>query len=139
MTPSENSALSEREFVVDASALLAWIQDENGGAVVEDLMDQLVISTVNWIEVAQRTLSRNASVPLLRSRLDRRGLLFAELTIQDAEIAADLRLPTQHAGLSLADRVCLALAKRLGLPALTADSAWSEVDVDIDVKVVQIR
>ena len=37
MTPSENDAVSERGFVVDASALLAWVQNENGGAVVEDL------------------------------------------------------------------------------------------------------
>ena len=54
MTSSENNALSEREFVVDASALLAWVQNENGGAVVEDLVERLVISTVNWIEVSQR-------------------------------------------------------------------------------------
>ena len=137
MNPSENTAMSDRGFVVDASALLAWAQGENGGAVVEDLMDRLVISTVNWIEVAQRVLSQNASVPLLRDRLHRRGLLFAELTIEDAEIAAELRLPTQRTGLSLADRVCLALSRRLGIPALTADGAWS--DLDIDVKVVQIR
>ena len=137
MTPSENDAVSERGFVVDASALLAWVQNENGGAVVEDLIDRLVISTVNWIEVAQRVLSQDASVPLLRSRLERRGLLFAELTVEDAEGAAELRLPTQHAGLSLADRVCLALSRRLGIPALTADGPWSELDLDIQI--VQIR
>ena len=129
--------LSGREFVVDASALLAWTQDENGGAVVEDLIDRLVISTVNWIEVAQRALTQDISVPLLRNRLERRGLLFAELTIEDAEVAAELRLPTQHAGLSLADRVCLALSRRLGIPALTADGPWSELDLDIQI--VQIR
>ena len=137
MNPSEDEALSDREFVVDASALLAWAQDENGGAVVEDFIDRLVISTVNWIEVAQRALTQDVSVPLLRVRLERRGLLFAELTLEDAEVAAELRATTRHAGLSLADRVCLALSSRLGIPALTADGAWS--DLDLDVKVVQIR
>ena len=133
----ENDALSDRAFVVDATALLAWAQDENGGAVVEDLIDRLVISTANWIEVAQKALSQDVSVPLLRSRLERRGLLFAQLTIEDAEGAAELRSPTQHVGLSLADRVCLTLSRRLEIPVLTADGAWS--DLDIDVKVVQIR
>jgi PIN domain nuclease of toxin-antitoxin system len=31
-------------------------------------------------------------------------------------------------GLSLADRFCLALGQRLGLPALTADTAWGNSD-----------
>ena len=79
----ENNALSDRAFIVDASALLAWAQDENGGAVVEDLIDRLVISTVNWIEVAQKALSQDVSVPLLRSRLERRGLLFRVFRLLD--------------------------------------------------------
>ncbi len=32
--------------------------------------------------------------------------------------------------LSLGDRACLALAQRLRLPAVTADSGWKELRID---------
>ena len=37
--------------------------------------------------------------------------------------------------LSFGDRACLALARRLGLPALTAERAWAELDLGIPVEV----
>ena len=36
---------------------------------------------------------------------------------------------TRKLGLSLGDRACLALAKRLRVPAYTADRAWAAVQV----------
>jgi PIN domain nuclease of toxin-antitoxin system len=46
---------------------------------------------------------------------------------------------TRRAGLSFGDRVCLALAKREGLPAVTADSAWTRIADAVGVKVQLIR
>jgi PIN domain nuclease of toxin-antitoxin system len=46
---------------------------------------------------------------------------------------------TRSAGLSLGDRVCLALAQRSGQPALTADQAWSRVAEATGARVQQIR
>ncbi|WP_236627700.1 hypothetical protein [Caulobacter sp. B11] len=43
----------------------------------------------------------------------------------------------RHRGLSLGDRACLALAMREKLPVMTADRAWS--DLDLPVEVVLIR
>ena len=40
---------------------------------------------------------------------------------------------TRSAGLSLADRACLALASRLGVPAVTADRAWTTLDVGVEI------
>jgi PIN domain nuclease of toxin-antitoxin system len=40
--------------------------------------------------------------------------------------------------LSLGDRFCLALAKRLGAPAYTADKAWKDIASDAGAKVVVI-
>ena len=37
----------------------------------------------------------------------------------------------------LADRACLALAVRLGVPAVTADRAWAELDVGVEVIAVR--
>lgn len=46
---------------------------------------------------------------------------------------------TASAGLSLSDRFCLALSKRLDTPAYTADKAWKDVASDAGVKIVVIR
>ena len=48
-----------------------------------------------------------------------------------------LRLTTRHRGLSFGDRACLALALGIGLPVLTADTKWS--DLDLDLEIIQIR
>ena len=54
------------------------------------------------------------------------------MTEVDAERAAALW--RQGSGLSLGDRLCLALSQRLECDALTADRAWGE-----NVGVVQLR
>jgi ribonuclease VapC len=48
-----------------------------------------------------------------------------------------LRPLTRHAGLSLGDRACLALAKQLGLPALTTDRIWEHVAIGVPVQVIR--
>ena len=53
--------------------------------------------------------------------------------------AGGLRSVTASAGLSLGDRFCLALAKRVGAPAYTADKAWRDIAGDAGAKVVVIR
>ena len=39
--------------------------------------------------------------------------------------------------LSLGDRICLALARRLGLAVLTGDRVWAETDYGVDVVLVR--
>ncbi len=56
-----------------------------------------------------------------------------------AQLAGRLRAVTAEAGLSLGDRVCLALAQRDGLPAWTSDLDWKKVADAAGVKVVAIR
>ncbi|WP_075296105.1 MULTISPECIES: hypothetical protein [unclassified Pseudonocardia] len=51
--------------------------------------------------------------------------------------AAKLWPAARPTGLSLGDRCCLAPAARLGGPAVTADSAWT--GLDLGVSVVSIR
>jgi ribonuclease VapC len=71
-----------------------------------------------------------------------RGLLDGAIAVEpftsaDAVEVARLRPLTRDFGLSLGGRACLALAKRLDTPVLTADSAWSKLNPRLDVR--QIR
>lgn len=96
--------------VLDASAVLAWMAGETGGDQVEALLDGGVISTVNWSEIWQKLDSRGADASRALSRLVVLGLRAEPLNAPDAVRAAQLWSLTRAAGLSLADRCCLALA-----------------------------
>mgnify|MGYP001269866413 FL=1 len=50
-----------------------------------------------------------------------------------------MRDATKRVGLSHGDRACLALAKKMGFPAVTADRAWAEIADAIGIEVVLIR
>jgi PIN domain nuclease of toxin-antitoxin system len=58
-----------------------------------------------------------------------------DLALQAALMAS----ATRRLGLSLGDRICLALAKRTGLPALTADRSWLEIAGTLGVTIEAIR
>ncbi len=119
--------------VLDASALLAHLRDEPGGDVVaEAIAGGAVISTVNLAEVFSRVADRGDDPAKLAAELTQSGLLDGAITVEpftaaDAIDAGRLRPLTRDAGLSLGDRACLALARRLDAPALTADTDWQGV------------
>lgn len=129
--------------VLDASAFLAYLQDEPGADVVADAIGQgAAISTTNLAEVLSRAAGGGVDPQQLAQQLAEHGLLdgaiaVEPLTTTDAIEIARLRPITRERGLSLADRACLALAKRLELPAVTADTAWSGLDLAIELR--QIR
>jgi PIN domain nuclease of toxin-antitoxin system len=123
--------------VLDASALLALLNSEPGGEIVADLLASAVISSVNWSEVVQKSLDRQADVDGLRQDLEALGLEIRSFTAEDAERTAQLRAITERLGLSLGDRACLALAASLGLPAVTADRIWDDLEIGIAVRVAR--
>uniref|UniRef100_UPI0026EC9071 PIN domain-containing protein n=1 Tax=Phenylobacterium aquaticum TaxID=1763816 RepID=UPI0026EC9071 len=54
-----------------------------------------------------------------------------------AILAGAMQQRTRRQGLSLGDRACLALALREGLPVLTADHAWAEVEVGVEIRMLR--
>lgn len=109
--------------VFDASALLAYLQGEDGSAVVESALEMGgACSAANWSEVAQVVQGHGRDWTLSRSLLRSFDLSVEPVTIDDAERAAKAWRRGQ--GLSLADRLCMALGDRLDAPVLTADRAW---------------
>jgi ribonuclease VapC len=121
--------------VLDASALLALLQKEPGWENVASQTFQSAISGVNWSEVIQKTLARGGNVVFVRQGVEALGISLIPFTSEDAEQAAQLWLQAKH--LSLGDRACLALALRLGVPALTADKIWEKLTVGVEVKLIR--
>jgi PIN domain nuclease of toxin-antitoxin system len=109
--------------VFDASALLAWLQGEAGADVVEEHLEGGGhCGAANWSEVAQKVLAAGRDWDLVRSLLTSYPLEVEPVTGADGEWAA--RQWRSGEGLSLADRLCLALAQRLDTEVLTADTSW---------------
>ncbi len=125
------------DAVLDASALVALLWDEPGAAAVERLLGRAVISAVNWAEVLQRYRAHGIDTADKRESVVGLGVDIAAFAPEDAETVAGLWEPTRRAGLSLADRACLALARRLDLPAHTADRDWRKVDVGVEVVLIR--
>jgi PIN domain nuclease of toxin-antitoxin system len=129
--------------VLDASALLAYLGDEPGADTVADTVaGGANISTVNLAEVLSTLARRGADPVRVASELADRGLLGGAITVEsftseDAVETARLRPLTHAAGLSLADRACLALAHRLAVPAVSADQAWAGLELAVEVRLIR--
>jgi len=97
------------------------------------------MTTVNFAEVVGHYTRNGGLDAEIRAVLDP---LPTSLVPLDHELAyqAGILLPlTWAARLSLGDRACLALARRLGVPALTTDLAWQTIAAQVGVRVELIR
>ena len=125
------------KVVIDASALLAYVNGEPGADKVEAVLGEAMISAVNLAEAATKLALKRATPDRILAEFTE-----AELTVIDfdrplAEATGALAVLTRAQGLSLGDRACLALAKREGAIALTADQAWSKVKAGIDIQLIR--
>ncbi len=98
-----------------------------------------VISAVNVSEVGAKLIERGATLISIRTSLAFMGLEIVPFDTELAYAASDLRAVTKSHRLSLGDRACLALARRRNLPALTADHAWTRVDVGVKIEMIRSR
>jgi ribonuclease VapC len=126
--------------VVDASVAIAFLLRELGG----DHFSAAIIAgsfmnDVNRAEVVRRQMRDGVALEIAIKVATEMGL---EQVPFDQSLFSLLGLMFPHerkANLSLADCICLATAKQLGLPALTADRSWKDVESDIGVEVILIR
>lgn len=123
--------------VLDASALLAWLLAEEGADPVDAVLEGSVIGAVNASEVAQKIDQRGGRGSQAVTEATEMGLVLTPFGREDALATAELWPHTRHQGLSLGDRACLALAQRLDRPALTADQAWKDLNLAVDVQLIR--
>ncbi|HZS82689.1 MAG TPA: type II toxin-antitoxin system VapC family toxin [Stellaceae bacterium] len=125
--------------VLDASALLAMLLREPGGESVKALLVRSCMTTVNIAEVAGYYAKQGVAEGDLRIVLDPLPIERVDFD-EGLAFAAGMLIPmTRRAGLSLGDRACLALARRLGLPAVTADRSWQNIADAVGVTVERVR
>jgi ribonuclease VapC len=127
------------KYVADSSALLALLNDEHFTVDLQEMLTESVMCSINYSEVvdyfALSGLARKDITAILEtSEID--------IISADAQLAIEaglMRPITKQAGLSIADRFCIALAIKLGLPALTGDRKWSQIAETMGVEIILIR
>jgi ribonuclease VapC len=123
--------------ILDASAVLAVVLGERGGEKVLEEIDGAAISAVNWAEVIEKAISAGVDDRRLRSDFTELGARVVPVGVEHAEHAGRLHATTRHLGLSLADRICFALAAAHGAPVVTADRDWTGLDVGVEVLLIR--
>lgn len=122
-------------IVLDASAVLALLQEEPGADEVESLLDVALMSSVNVSEVIQKAEQHGVDTEGLEYDLEALGIEFRDFDVAMARPAAELW--SRGSGLSLGDRACLALAIAVEMPTVTTDTRWSAAKMPVDVRVLR--
>jgi len=125
------------EAVLDASAVLALINEEPGAEVVDALLDDAVISAVNLSEVIAVLVDAGFELDRASGRIGALGLGVIAFDEPQAVRAGALRTATSRAGLSFGDRACLGLAEALAVPAVTADRRWATLGLAPDIQLIR--
>ena len=123
--------------VLDASALLAYLREEPGAEVVDGLLADAVMASVNWAVVVQKALSAGVDVDGMQADLQALGMRVEPFLPGDGERAGRLWPLTRQQGLSLADRACLSLGLRLGLTVVTCDRAWAQLPLNLEIQLLR--
>lgn len=139
---------ADRSYLLDSSAVLAWLFREPGGVMVEPVLTRSWMTTVNLAEVLRRAEARG----YLRSSHELAADLGALISLEDVVAETDAKrcaelVQVSYAqrdkrktpALSLGDGMCIAVAERLELPVMTSDRAWKDLEDLFRIEVVLIR
>lgn len=124
-------------YVLDASAMLALILNEPGEDVVRQRLPEAFMSSVNAAEVLTRCVDKGIPVGEAEALFEAEQIDIVDFDLALARAAAELRPSTKPLGLSLADRACIALARRERATILTADRVWATLALDCPIELIR--
>ena len=123
--------------VLDASALLAVLNEELGAEIVLAALSDAVISAVNYSEVLKKAFEKGRDIEPVRALVSGWpiGLIPFDETL--ASLSAGLYPKTKEHGLSFADRACLALGIQRDATVFTADVKWKKLGLPVKLKLIR--
>ncbi len=128
-------------IVLDASAVLAFLQEEPGADVVGQALESMdcIVTAANHSEIIAKALDRGMALEAIEGVLAELGYAVEDIKAGDGLRAGAMRPQTRASGLSLGDRLCLAVATRLQAPVLTADRPWLALATGLDLDIRSLR
>ena len=120
---------------VEAALAFLRLNREDGWQGIAPLLAGGCWSTVNLAEVVSKL--GELGMPEAEIRIVLRGVLRQVFPFEEADAVevGRLRPLTRSQGLSLGDRACLALGRRLSRPVLTTYRGWADLDLGVEVRV----
>ncbi|WP_414551284.1 PIN domain-containing protein [Anabaena sp. CCY 0017] len=125
------------EVVVDASAVLALLNQETGSEEISQFIGNAAISAVNLSEIIAKLSEAGIPAEDIRQILGNLNLEVIPFNEEHALKAGMMRPATKSIGLSFGDRACLALGIFLNQPVLTTDRLWGSLSVGIEIRVMR--
>lgn len=127
------------KVILDTSALLAYLFEEEGADKVAPILEEGrgVIGSANYAELVTKLVDENMPMEEILAVISSLELEFIPQDEQQARLTGELRAVSKKFGLSLGDRACLALGLVTGLPIMTADQAWQEIPVKINLLIIR--
>lgn len=112
------------DTVLDSSAILAVIHNEKGADLVAQRMRGALLSTANLIEIQSKLILNGATPDLAWHSVASFQCDICPLDAEQARLAGGMARMAKSLGLSLGDRVCIALAMQRNATVYTADRAF---------------
>lgn len=128
---------SVNRIVLDASVILAVLGREHGSEVISRYLGNTAVSTVNLAEVQGKLMTRGVPEEEAWEGALSLAAEIVDFNSEQARLAGTLLPQTQHLGLSLGDRACLALGILLKAPVYTTDRAWKNLKLGIKVHLIR--
>jgi len=139
LTPTRKKTIISK-VILDASALLALIKNEPGASTVEDLLGQIVMSTLSLMEVATTLLQSDMTLQECEECLLPLISQLISFDTSHALLTASLTKQVKDKDLTLEARACLALGIKMNLPIYTANQEWSELKITgIDISLIPYK
>ena len=125
------------DVVFDSSVVLAWLLSEPGSDSILPLIPRAIISSVNASEAHAQLVRRGIQPKAAWESVVSSVRAVVAFDSAQAETAGSLIKETLPYSLSLGDRACLALALAMHSPVYTADRAWAQLKINVEVRLIR--
>ncbi len=125
------------KYVLDASAVLALLNQEPGMDRVEAVLSDSCLGTINYCEVLGKLIDAGVPEQDARESVELLNVEIVSFDTNMARLAAVLRPTTKKLGLSLGDRSCLALALSRRNTAVTAERVWPRLKIGVKIELIR--
>ena len=128
------------QAILDSAAVIAFLNREIGHEAITDaLAAGAGVCTASIAEAIAVLVRRGLSAADAVEAVAELPIAVFDVDLELAQTAGTMAQATRQFGLSLGDRLCLALAAREHVPAITADRIWAQAGPVVGVEVRLIR